>query len=58
MCWCLRLQFDVVLAAYKKKSSLWNPTLNKFAEGELFLPASCEQPAWTLAVEGNSCWVC
>jgi hypothetical protein len=28
------LQFDVVLAAYKKKSRLWNPTLNKFAEGK------------------------
>ena len=29
------LQFEVVLAAYKKKSRLWNPTLNKFAEGRL-----------------------
>lgn len=27
------VQFEVVLAAYKRKSRLWNPTLNKFAEG-------------------------
>jgi hypothetical protein len=39
----LCLQFDVVLAAYKKKSRLWNPTLNKFAEGRLTvkLPLTC-----------------
>ena len=28
------MQFDKILAAYKAKSRLWNPTLNKFAEGE------------------------
>lgn len=38
----LCMQFDVVLAAYKKKSRLWNPTLNKFAEGRLTVQGSTD----------------
>lgn len=29
------VQFDKVLSAYKARSKLWNPTLNKFAEGKV-----------------------